>query len=124
MPDATSQLIRGDTMPIDVEIKAADGTPEDITGNVFTVTFKSPEKLKSTTSDDSDADLQYTYTVPSGADASAGLASLSVPASKTKDLAPGMYWYDLQRKIPGSEPQIYTLIRETIEVLADVTRTT
>ena len=91
------------------------GTAVDITGNKLTLTLKT---------NNSDADpgvLQAITTVPAGADATAGIGFVVATSAQTKLVAPGTYFYDIQRLIAGSPATIQTPVYGQIEVLEDTT---
>ena len=97
------QIIRGDTINIRLTFAVTDDdgeeTPEDITGWELRSTLKNELN---------DADVaalfQVSYTVPAGANATAGIADLTIPSTDTDSLSEGTYWFDIQRVIAGSPP--------------------
>jgi len=115
---------RGDTWSISVDLSAYGISIE---GHVFTVT------LKADLADaDADAALHYDHTVPAGASADAGLATIVVPSDQT-DIAPGEYHYDIQwDRADGDPPTVLTILASgeqpdeselpKVKVLADSTR--
>ena len=117
--DRLPDFRRGDTFDIPMTIvNSTTGLPIDISGYVFTTT------LKADTADaDSAAKWQVTKTA-TGPDAVLGKITLSVAASITYAIEPGAYVLDVQRTIPGVEPQVRTLLYQAIRCLPDVTRGT
>lgn len=117
---ATEEWIRGDSYSKTITFKHAGTlTPYDITGWTISITIKGEL-------DDIDAaaQLHVDYTVPVGEDATAGIATVPIPASATASLVPGTPWRDIQVKIPNvapAPPTIKTIQLSKIKVLADVT---
>lgn len=93
------------------------GTAVDITGNKLTLT------LKTSNSDADPGVLQAVTTVPAGANATAGIGFVVATSAQTKLVAPGIYFYDIQRQVSGSPPVVSTVIYGQIEVLEDTTLT-
>lgn len=110
---------RGDTLPVSVEFPAIDGVPVDITGYVLFCT------MKATLADaDESALFSVAHTVPGDTEAAAGRAYFEVEASALADVAPGLYWLDVQAVIPGTPAKVQTLHVEQIEIRGDVTQRT
>lgn len=110
-------FIKGDTIPVDVELKIA-GVPENITGAKIFVTLKTEAQLGQP---DAGAVLQVEHDVVAGPDATAGKARVILPSDKTNAVAPGKYWMDVQRVFAGAPPDVWTFFRQQIEVLQQVT---
>ncbi len=117
---AIEEWVRGDSYSRTITFKhAGTDTPYDITGWVISITIKTDA-----TDADADAQLQVDYTVPSGADATGGIATLPIPASATADLIPGFAYRDIQIKIPNTPPipdTVKTIQLGKIKILADLT---
>ncbi len=92
------------------------GVAEDITGDTLTLTLK-------TSNDDPDAAavFQHSETMPANASSVAGIGFIGGPIAETALVAPGGYFYDLQRVIHGSPNTVLTAFYGTIEVIADTT---
>lgn len=111
-----SPFYRGDTVRYALEFTNEDGTPQDVTNWVVTVTMKT-----NLNDADVDAALQVQTTL-SGADALNGIGTVTLPSDETALVEPGEYHIDIQRSIPGSPPDVQTIHYQRINVLADVTR--
>jgi len=106
-----SDVMRGDTVVLNISIASTD-----ITGDELWFTMKSC--LADT---DAAAALQYHETVPSGAPATGGLHTLTIPTTSTSSLTPGKYFYDVQWVDPSTTPStVNTLSYGIVEVLEDV----
>jgi hypothetical protein len=57
--------------------------------------------------------LHVTHTVPAGADATAGTATITVDATDTADLAPGKYYGTLKRTLSGGQEK--TILRSGLK---------
>lgn len=104
----------GDTLHIDIET-TFNGAPENLTGATIRFIVKAKE-----TDLDADALLLEDYTVPSGADAVAGKASMTVSAVKTGAVPPGPVWFGLIRIIPGSPADVWTIVKEKNKVMQPI----
>jgi hypothetical protein len=85
----------GDDYPIELTIKDLNGNAQNITGYKFWLTLKSSFDL-----DDASAELQFISTVGDNPNDQplSGICFLYVPASITKDIPAGSYYYDIQQK--------------------------
>jgi len=114
------ELIRGDSKTFKVTINKGS-VPVDLSNDLLFFTIKD---LSDTSTDDSSAQLAKKVTVPSGADASNGIAYLTL----TKDdmaIPAGQYKYDLQWVDPGTTPEtVTTLIYGKMKIVDDVTKGT
>lgn len=93
------------------------GVPIDISSQKVRLTLK--KKL-------SDADpgvLQVVVTAPVNADSIAGRGFIIADSDDTALVAPGVYFYDVQRSITGTPPQVFTPAYGQMEVLEDTTLT-
>ncbi|WP_293372270.1 hypothetical protein [Nevskia sp.] len=106
---------RGDTWCVPVA-SFKDGSPEDLSGAELTFT------LKALISDPDPGALQRRVVVPAGPAAANGVAEIVVPSSLSALVAPGAYFFDVQRVFPGTPPNVRTLDAGEFRVLADVTR--
>jgi len=89
-------LRAGDDYNLKLTVNDIAGLPVDITGYKFWLTLKSSyEDL------DSAAVLQFSTTVGDNADdvALSGICHITVPASLTKPIPAGKYFYDIQQKV-------------------------
>ena len=118
--DKMKDFPRGDTVVIDVEL-STQGVPDNLEGTKFFVTMKSD-----LSDPDSEAELQIIVDTPAGVDAQQGKVRLTLPSDKTgaEAMVPGKYHLDIQRVIPGTPPDVWTIHSQTIELLADVTKST
>lgn len=113
--DALPALARGDTWVFDLELTAGDA-PEDLTGATIWVTLKSALTLT-----DSQAELNYQFPVPAGADATAGLVVVRVPSDITAPVPAGRYTLGLRRVFPGPPADVWSFFRQRgFEVLQAV----
>lgn len=95
------ELVRGDTLPINI---AADG-------NIGTVSVITMTARRQATDE-----VLFTIT---GSTTSSGWA-ITIPASATQGATPGMYKYDVQFKMSNDE--IYTPLIGTFKLIEDQTR--
>lgn len=126
MADLTP-FYRGDTRILKILVQNDNGssspTPVNVTGDVFTVTFKPDQDLP-----DWKAPLQVSVTAASGgspaSDPANGIVYLTLTSEMTDLLDGGVeYFYDVQRTESGSPPVVSTLVLGKVKVLKDVTRT-
>lgn len=95
---------RGDTYPVELYIVNEDDAAYDITGWVFTFTLKSVStglialQISKTAGDDTKDD-------PSN-----GMVYLEIDSDTSAAQTPGSYYYDVQRSIPGSPPDVRTIL--------------
>jgi len=109
-----SDFYRGDT-----KIYKFTFTGIDITG--WDVWFT----LKMTQNDiDDNASLQVKATAGDDPndDPINGIMFLTVPSDVTNLVEPGIYFYDFQRVIDGTPPDVRTLLAGKIKILSDITR--
>lgn len=103
-------ITRGDTETIVITCTSDDsGTPINIVGRTYTSQFR-------TSQDAVGVAATLTCTVTDGAN---GKVTCVLPSSQSEDLAPGLYYWDLQENASGT---ISTLVSGTVTVNADVTR--
>ena len=107
---------RGDTFTYNLNFKDSSGQPIDISNTVIWFTLKGNINVE-----DSEADLQVSYTFPADANSAAGIGTLEIPASETSNLGIQSYYYDMQW-INGTNVQ--TLQSGKITIKQDVTRST
>lgn len=122
MAKGLPNFYRGDTVKIALEFTAEDGSGAavDITGWIVTSTLKSDRALA-----DDAAAWQISQTAVAGAQSLAGKLVLVIPSTTSGAVEPGLYWTDIERRIPGAgvEPDdVLTVLAQEIECLADVTR--
>jgi len=117
---AFSTITRGDTRTVRFTVQDGE-SPKDITGYLFFCTLKANED-----DPDSAAALQVSTTVGDDArdDAAGGICYLVLPSTATAAVEPGAYFYDLQRVIPGSPPEVKTLESGWVQVKYDATEAT
>lgn len=109
-------FIIGDTLTFDLQVYASPGVPENLEGKTIWTSCKT-----NLTDPDAQAKWLLSFAVPNGAAAQAGQYQLKIPSDKTRVPA-GKYWFDIQRTIPGTPPDVWTLYREEVEAVADVTQ--
>lgn len=83
------------------DIKVSHNPGFDITGAVFELNLSAKEG--------GDPALTVSHTVPAGADATAGIATIPVSATDTANIAPGLYFGSLKRTLAGGE--VRTILR-------------
>lgn len=106
-------IIRGDSLVINLTCKEADGTPFDLTG--YSIYFTAKSALD--TNDDTAAAIQKT--IVSINNPSAGLVSIELSPADM-DVAPGEYFYDIQFK--DANGNVNSLQADKMIVIPDVTR--
>ena len=109
---------RGDTVNFTLNVAGADSTPVDISNQTVWLTAKA-----NLTDEDADAAIQKSVTFPSTLDAQNGHGHLSLTADET-NIAPGVYYYDIQLVADGTPKLVTTLVTGKITVTYDVTRST
>lgn len=109
-------IIRGDTLPIEINITDVDGTPIDITSDLIFITLKTDKSLA-----DGLAALHESFIVFAGPEATAGQVTITLTSTMTAAIPPGKYFYDIQWVQPGATPVVKTLFLGTVLVLADTT---
>lgn len=107
------KIIRGDSASIAFEFTEA-GSPADLTGAIVFFTAK-PELTDDVT--DSSAVIAVEVTDPT--DPTNGKTIIPLTDDDT-DVAPGIYWYDIQVK--RSDGTIASIPARKLEIVADVTR--
>lgn len=115
--DRLPDFRRGDTYAFELESSdPRTGAAIDITGYEYTITFK-------VNNDDADVDAVIQKTiVASGTDAENGIVEIRLESDET-NVAVGTYYMDVQRVIPGSPPDVSTLVTQTIDITQDITIT-
>lgn len=107
---------RGDTLELTLTFtNALTGAVINVSGWELWLTMKT-----NLTDLDAAAVLQHQMTVPSDANATNGIAIMTVTSTET-DITPGTYHYDIQRAIAGSPPDVQTLVTGRVTVKQDVT---
>ena len=109
MANLIPNFYRGDTVPVRIEYAG----PVDITGWIFTITFKSA--LTDTT-----PALQLQQTAI-GADAILGIVRFEITSEQTATLGVGTFFLDIERRIPGNPDNVATILYQKIKALPDVT---
>lgn len=99
-------MIRGDTLEFIVKI-------EDYSGTVSAVSFGCRQNAL-------DTSYKFQKTLSSGITSQgSGQYKIRVAPADTASLAPGLYEYDVQFTVSGD---VYTPLRGTLKLIADVTR--
>lgn len=109
-------LVRGDTVPIEINITDVNGSPVNITGDLIFFTLKTDR-----TQSDAQAALTLKFTVPTGPYAVAGNVVITLKSTDTAALAAGKYYYDIQWVKAGTPPIVKTIFMGTVVVLLDST---
>lgn len=112
---ALKSMVRGDTYVIKVNVNDALGDPVNLEGRSIYFTMK-----RSLQDLDETAVVQVSR-VLSGAEAQAGVASVTIYPQHTANLEATSYWYDIQ--MITDQQDVRTLLRGRIPVELDVTRT-
>jgi len=112
---AIKDIYRGDTKTYKITQTDSLGAIVDVTGWEIWFTLKLND-------DDLDtaAVLQVKYVIPPGADATAGIAYMVIDSTDT-EVAVDKYFYDFQRVVPGSPPDVATLEKGKVKILQDIT---
>jgi hypothetical protein len=105
-------VYRGDTKTITVPVLDSNGDAFNLTSYVMTMTCKSDLNLS-----DTDAIFQKTATISAPA---TGIGVIELTSTDTNH-TPGNYFYDV--KIKKSTTNKYTVVKSTLTILANVTRT-
>lgn len=110
-----NDIFRGDTKTY----KFNFGVGVDITGWTIWFTLKNDRDQG-----DAYAVLQTFSTAGSNVndDVLNGIMYLTIPSTLTDEIEPAIYWYDFQRVIPGSPPDVRTLLTGQVEIIPDITR--
>lgn len=112
---------RGDTKEIKLTFTDKNNVALDVTAWILTWTFKKelsdsvPAAQIVTTAGDNPLDEPLS-----------GIIWLVLPSDISETLTPGSYFYDIERKIPGTPPIVKTIMPEKptdkLKVYEDVTR--
>ena len=115
MSNHLENFYRGDTLTLTLTFTdKITGDPVDITGWDVWLT------LKNELSDlDAAAAMQVTLTVPAGPDAVNGIATF-IATSEDTAIPVATYKYDFQRVIPGSPPDVVTIVAGKVKCKQDV----
>tara|TARA_S200002703_G_scaffold55446_1_gene48046 strand:+ start:650 stop:1012 length:363 start_codon:yes stop_codon:yes gene_type:complete len=105
-------LVRGDDWAIQLTIKDENDAVIDITNNVYWMTLKNAQG-------DADPGVIQTNITATGADAAAGIVTISFLDVNTRLVEPGRYYYDVQEV--DTDNNVYTLLLGKVKVLQDVT---
>lgn len=110
---------RGDTKTYQAKVEnPATGLPVNVAGMTLWIT------LKENPTDADPGAAQSSQVIPSGPDAAAGLASVTLNSAQTAGLVPGrVYYYDMQLVQAGAPPVVTTIQYGTVLVLRDTTVT-
>lgn len=103
--------LRGDTTTIAIRLTTDGTTPIDITGNTFLLTIDPSQ----TPIDNSNNVLQLTGVIINAADGRVGFT----PTTPQANIAPGVYFYDIQWTAGAT---IRTIMRGQFEVQQDITK--
>lgn len=109
--------IRGDSRVLNIQVNQSDGvTPFNLTGCevFFTV------KANSNDTSDTDTSAVIALKTSSFSNPASGLATLTITNAISQDIAPGVYFYDVQLK--DSFGNITSLGQNTFTINADITR--
>lgn len=115
---AITQFFIGDTKKYRFTItNKSDNSAVNIANWEFWITFKD-DKSKL----DQKAILQKKFVVSPGPDATAGIVDIILTSDDTnKFVEEGQYFYDIQRVIPGTPPDVYTIEEGKVKILRGVT---
>lgn len=114
---AIQNVIRGDSLTLNLTVKNTDGTAYDLTGYKVFLTVVSALDLTAGVTTDTTAVIQKTISpVPSP---TLGIISIALSSTDT-NIAPGTYYYDLQFEDAGGSTT--SVKADTLTVIADVTR--
>jgi hypothetical protein len=103
------RIMRGDTEVFNITIVDSVGSPVDLTGDIFTSQIRY---------DREDPTIAATFNCVI-TDPTEGRLSLTLPATTSAGLIPGLAFWDLQR---NDSDVITTVIAGKCNILADVTR--
>ncbi|MBF0096291.1 MAG: hypothetical protein HQM04_06500 [Magnetococcales bacterium] len=109
-------IIAGDTTTYTVRIKAF-GAPVDISGHLLLMTIK-----RSTDDTDEQAVVRKRVVIPADNQAKNGLGVLVLQSVDTCDVEPGNYRYDVKKVIPGTLPDVTTILRGNFSIERSITR--
>lgn len=111
-------IIRGDDTTINVQITQTDTsgviTPFDITGSKVWFTIKKSQ-------DDQDSAAIFQQPVTTHDNAVAGLTHFTITHTQSGFFALGNYYYDIQIKLTNGT--IFTIIRDNVSIVYDITQT-
>lgn len=113
----TKEMYRGDNKTFQVTIKDSTGTAVNISGAGLKFTVKEAAndpsfKIQKTSASATEIDLT---------DPTNGIAEIYLVPDDTRNLKAGAYQYDVEYTDTSSK--IYTVIKDTLTLLDDVTRT-
>ena len=107
-------IYAGDTIDLGVVVKNSLGDPIDITGSTLTFTMKS-------NLDASDLSAEVQVVTTTHTNPVFGTSLIKILPTKTNDLLPGTYYYDIQFK--DVQGNVKTILYGTTKVLQTVTKT-
>lgn len=111
------KYVRGDSRTINIQFYESDGaTPFDLTSCEVFLTLNSSQNPAV---DSSDTSAALKKSTSSFSDPTTGLASLTLTNTDTQNLAPGIYYYDVQLK--DNSGNISSLASNTWEIIDDIT---
>lgn len=105
---------RGNTLPIDLTITDATGTPVDLTGATVYFTAKTAES----DTDATDTNASIKKDVTDHTDPTAGETTILLDADDTT-VNPGNYFYDITVKyaaVGGAEPVVNTVVEGKLKI--------
>ncbi|MBF0186273.1 MAG: hypothetical protein HQM06_18050 [Magnetococcales bacterium] len=109
-------IIAGDTTTYKLTLKSA-GAPVDLSRQVLIMTIKVQAE-----DEDEQALVRKRVTVADDANARSGVGYIVLQSTDTNTLSPGNYVYDIKKVIPGSPPDVATVLWGTISISRSVTR--
>lgn len=114
------KYIRGDARTLQIPVTQSDGvTPFNLAGCEVFFTLNSSEQPSD---DGTDSTAVIKKSTSSFSGASNNIAQIALQNSDTQPLTEGVYWYDIQLK--DSSGNIYSLGRNTFQVIDDITTRT
>ena len=115
MSTSIAAFFRGDTKKYTIALSSSN-LPVSVHNSVLTFTMK-----KTITASDTDALIQVREVIKEpDPENPKGIMTITIPASLTTTLSPGVYPYDFQLVTESGD--VTTLLSGTVEVKADVTR--
>lgn len=111
------EMYRGDDHGVRITVTDALNAPVDITGWAFKATLT----MNPYSDDDADAPVKVDVPAVSGTDATNGIVTIVLPHEQTKNLVPGLYFFDVQREAYAN---VKTVFAGRVKVLVDATRRT
>ena len=106
-------MYRGDDFSFRIQVTDVDDQPVDITGWKFKTSMK-----RNFMQDDSHATVKVDFSPASGPEAENGYIYIRLPSEQTRNLGPGLYFFDLQREYQNT---VSTVIAGRVRVQPDVT---